>query len=79
MSKKKTENVAPVETEAHEEEQQSSGNYFFAVKVLAILAAIIILIVVLRALGVPIAIKDWLSSFTAAQPAIFPFVLPQNL
>lgn len=46
---------------AHDEEH-AHGNYMFAVKVLAILAAIILIIVILKASGVPIAIKDWLAA-----------------
>ena len=42
------------------EEENPHGNYLFALKVLGILIAIIIVIVILKASGVPIAIKDWL-------------------
>ena len=42
------------------DEEHAHGNYRFALKVLIILAAIILVIVILKATGVPIAIKDWL-------------------
>ena len=48
----------------HEDEHQH-GNPQFALKVLLILIAIILVIVILKATGVPFAVKDWLSHVTA--------------
>lgn len=45
----------------HHDEEHAHGNYMFALKVLCILLAIIAVIVILKASGVPIAIKDWLA------------------
>ena len=44
------------------DEEHAHGTYMFALKVLAILAVIILIIVILKATGVPIAIKDWLAA-----------------
>lgn len=41
------------------EEEHFHGNYMFAFKILCILLAIIVVIIILKASGVPIAIKDW--------------------
>ena len=42
----------------------------FALKVLLILIAIILVIVILKATGVPFAVKDWLSHFTGDMIAL---------
>lgn len=54
---------APTANSAPTEEEHTHGNYLFALKVLAVLAAIILIIIILKASGVPIAIKDWLAGF----------------
>lgn len=53
----------------HEDEHQH-GNPQFALKVLLILIAIILVILVLKATGVPFAVKDWLSHFTESTVAL---------
>ena len=53
----------------HEAEHQH-GNTQFALKVLLILIAIILVIVILKATGVPFAVKDWLSHFTGDMIAL---------
>lgn len=53
----------------HEDEHQH-GNPQFALKVLLILIAIILVIVILKATGVPFAVKDWLSHFTGDMIAL---------
>lgn len=82
---KKTETTPAAEqdtshTTNHPDEEHAHGNYMFAFKVLCILLAIILIIVILKASGVPIAIKDWLahtSNFISPCPFIFGFhILP---
>lgn len=65
------EKMQPVhEAHAHEshtpehEDEHLHGNPRFALKVLLILIAIILVIVILKATGVPFAVKDLLSRFT---------------
>ena len=53
----------------HEDEHQH-GNPQFALKVLLILIAIILVIVILKATGVPFAVKDWLSHVTGDMIAL---------
>ena len=53
----------------HQDEHQH-GNPQFALKVLLILIAIILVIVILKATGVPFAIKDWLSHVTGDMIAL---------
>ena len=48
----------------------TSTNPQFALKVLLILIAIILVIVILKATGVPFAVKDWLSHFTGDMIAL---------
>ncbi|MBP3704687.1 MAG: hypothetical protein J6I98_04040 [Clostridia bacterium] len=55
-----------------DEEQHSHGNYMFALKVLAVLLAIIVIIIILKASGVPIAIKDFLPDFFGHVQPPFP-------
>lgn len=52
------------------DEEHTHGNYLFAVKVLAVLAGIILLLIILKASGVPIAIKDWFSDCISYIPFI---------
>ena len=68
------EEVKAEQTPAHEEEH-GHGNYIFALKVLAVLIGIIIVIVILKASGVPIAIKDWISKAVQSVALFrFPFL-----
>ena len=61
------ENTETENTPASEnEEEHGHANYRFAFKVIAVLLAIILVIVVLKATGVPVAIRDWFSSKSAA-------------
>lgn len=53
------------------EEEHGPGNYRFAFKVLLILLVIILIIVVLKATGIPIAIRDWLAPFADILPTSF--------
>lgn len=50
----------------HSDEEHLHSNYMFALKIVAVLLAIIIVIIILKASGVPIAIKDWLTEFTVS-------------
>lgn len=50
--------------------KKKHGNPQFALKVLLILIAIILVIVILKATGVPFAVKDWLSHFTGDMIAL---------
>ena len=52
------------ETAKQTAKEHQHGNPQFALKVLLILIAIILVIVILKATGVPFAVKDWLSHFT---------------
>ena len=52
------------------EDEHQHGNPQFALKVLLILIAIILVIVILKATGVPFAVKDWLSHFTGDMIAL---------
>ena len=82
MEKKQTEDnllneeVTEKETPAFQtpapEEEHSHGNYIFALKVLAVLVGIIIVIVILKASGVPIAIKDWISKAVQSAALVWP-------
>ena len=47
------------------EEEHGHANYRFAFKVIAVLVAIILIIVILKASGVPVAIRDWFSDKSA--------------
>ena len=73
--------VLPDETSEHaDEEQHSHGNYMFALKVLAVLLAIIVIIIILKASGVPIAIKEFLPDFFShIQPTLPGFDLLHSL
>ncbi len=52
------------------EEERGHANYRFAFKVIAVLLAIILIIVILKASGVPVAIRDWFSDKSAQCVAV---------
>ena len=61
-----SENIQPESAPKNEhEEEHGHANYLFAFKVIAVLVAIILIIVILKASGVPVAIRDWFKDRTA--------------
>lgn len=54
------------------DEEHAHGNYMFALKILLILAAIILIIVILKATGVPVAVRDWFSAAVVYPPRFLP-------
>lgn len=66
---RKPETAKQTAKEHHVQEHQH-GNPQFALKVLLILIAIILVIVILKATGVPFAVKDWLSHVTGDMIAL---------